>query len=185
MPAEDLTDEELMANLVRGDDTAFRALVVRYRGRVFHVALAIAGDEAAAEDALQETFLAVHRNAASFGGTAFRAWLFTIARHAALRPRRKQLPIPVEDDTLEALGEAAGWGADDELDANALRSRLAGALAALASEDREVLVLRDLEERSAQETASLLGLTVQATKSRLHRARLRLAAKLRGGDHGS
>jgi len=184
VPAEDLADEELMARVVRGDAAAFRALVVRYRGRVFHIALAITADEAAAEDALQETFLAVHRSAASFGGTAFRAWLFTIARHAAVRPRRRQLPIPVEDSTLEALGEAAGWGADDELDASALRVRLAGALADLSPEDREVLVLRDLEERSAQETASVLGLTLQATKSRLHRARLRLAATLRGADHG-
>ncbi|MFN0246377.1 MAG: RNA polymerase sigma factor [Kofleriaceae bacterium] len=174
-----------MKRLVRGDDAAFRTLVVRYRGRVFHLALAITGDEAAAEDALQDTFLAVHRSAASFGGTAFRAWLFTIARHAAIRPRRRHVPIPVEEETLEALGEAAGWGADDELDENALRSRLAGALANLAPPDREVLVLRDLEERSAQETATMLGLTVQATKSRLHRARLRLAAALRGGDHGS
>lgn len=172
-----------MNGVVRGEDAAFRTLVHRYRGRVYHLALAITGDAAGAEDALQETFLAVHRSAASFGGSAFRAWLFTIARHEAARPRRRRVPIPVEEETLEALGEAAGWGAGEELDARALRAKLGGALTQLSEEDREVLVLRDLEERSAHETASMLGLTIQATKSRLHRARLRLAAKLRGGVH--
>lgn len=174
-----------MQRLVRGDDAAFRTLVVRYRGRVYHLALAITGNPSAAEDALQDTFFAVHRSAASFAGTAFRAWLFTIARHAAARQRRPHAPVPVEEDTLEALGEAAGWGADDQLDAATLRSRLAAALAALAPDDREILVLRDLEERPAEEAAARLGLTVPATKSRLLRARLRLAAQLRGGDHGT
>lgn len=173
-----------MARVVAGDAAAFHALVTRYRGRVYHLALAITGDRAAAEDALQETFLAVHRSAASFAGAAFRAWLFTIARHAAARTQRGPRPVPVEDATLEALGEAAGWGADDALDAHALRARLADALARLAPEDREVLVLRDLEERSGDDTAAALGLTLQAMKSRLHRARLRLAAELRGGCHG-
>lgn len=168
-----------------GDARAFETLVTRYRGRVYHVALAITGDESAAEDALQETFLAVHRNAATFGWVAFRAWLYTIARHAALRSRRRQVPVPVADETLEALGEAAGWGADDELDGATLRTRLAGAIAQLGAEDREVLALRDLEERTTHETAAALGLSLQATKSRLHRARLRLAAKLRGEHHGS
>lgn len=184
MPDE-IADEILMSRVTSGDDAAFQILVRRHRGRVYHIALAITGDAAAAEDALQETFLAMHRSAKTFGGTAFRAWLFTIARHQALRPRRRQQPIPVEDETLEALGEAAGWGADDELDARSIRARLAGALERLAPEDREVLVMRDLEERSTQDTAAELGLTVQATKSRLHRARLRLAAELRGDGHGA
>lgn len=172
-----------MGRVVGGDTAAFQALVVRYRGRVYHLALAITGERSAAEDALQETFLAVHRGAASFAGVAFRAWLFTIARHEAARTQRRHTPIPMEDTTLEALGEAAGWGADDELDAHAMKTRLAGALARLSSEDREVLVLRDLEECSGEATAASLGLSLQAMKSRLHRARLRLAAELRGGSH--
>lgn len=173
-----------MSRVASGDSAAFRELVVRYRGRVYHLALAITGDTAAAEDALQETFLAVHRNAASFRGAAFRAWLFTITRHEASRTRRRT-PIPVEETTLEQLGEAAGWGADDDLDVHAMRLRMPEVLARLSAEEREVLVLRDLEERSGEETAATLGLTLQAMKSRLHRARLRLVAELRGGRHGA
>jgi len=174
-----------MSRVAAGDPAAFHALVVRYRGRVYHLAMAITGDRTAAEDAMQETFLAVHRNAAGFGGVAFRAWLFTITRHEASRTRRRRTPIPVEDKTLEALGEAAGWGASDELDAHAMRTRMAEAIARLSADDREILVLRDLEERSGDETAATLGLTLQAMKSRLHRARLRLAAELRGDRHGT
>lgn len=174
-----------MRRVVAGDAEAFHALVIRYRGRVYHIALAVTGDPAAAEDALQETFLAVHRHATSFAGVAFRAWLFTITRHEATRTQRRRAPIPVDETTLEALGEAAGWGADDQLDAEAMKSRLASALARLAPEDREILVLRDLEERPGGETATTLGLTVQAMKSRLHRARLRLAAEMRGDHHGA
>lgn len=174
-----------MGRVAARDASALHELVARYRGRVYHLALAITGDTAAAEDALQETFLAVHRSAASFAGVAFRAWLFTITRHEAARTQRRRIPIPVEDATLEALGEAAGWGADEALDAHAMKARLASALSRLSDEDRDVLVMRDLEERSGDETAGALGLTLQAMKSRLHRARLRLAAELRGDDHGA
>lgn len=183
MLAEVISDEELMIRVAARDTSALHEIVSRYRGRVYHIALAITGDSAAAEDALQETFLAVHRNAASFGGAAFRAWLFTITRHEAARTQRRRIPIPMADETLEALGEAAGWGVDEQLDAHTMKSRLAYALGRLSGEDREVLVLRDLEERSGDETAAALGLTLQAMKSRLHRARLRLAAELRGDDH--
>ena len=83
---------------------------------------------------------------------------------------------------LPELGEAAGWGSESP-EAEVLRAerraRLARALDALAPEDREVLVLRDLEELTGEETAAALGLSLAAMKSRLHRARLRLAAQLR------
>jgi RNA polymerase sigma-70 factor (ECF subfamily) len=63
------------------------------------------------------------------------------------------------------------------------REWLARALARLSQADREVLILRDLEGLSGEETAAALGVTVRAMKSRLHRARLRLAAQLREGRH--
>lgn len=180
---DERTDEQLMAALVEGEESAFDVLVARYRGRLYHIALAITGDAAIAEDVLQETLLAVYRSASTFRGVAFRAWLFTIARHQATRTRRRPIPIPIEDDALASLGEAAGWGASDDLGEKDLQDRLARALAGLDAADREILVLRDLEERSGHETAEALEITVQAMKSRLHRARLRLAAALRGEHH--
>ena len=139
---------------------------------------------AAAEDVLQETFLAAWRAAGSFEGrSAARTWLLTIARNQAWHHRERAARLPVDDGAeLPELGEAAGWGAQSP-EEGALRSErralLARALAALAPEDREVLVLRDLEELTGEEAAAALGLSLAAVKSRLHRARQRLAAELR------
>jgi RNA polymerase sigma-70 factor (ECF subfamily) len=88
----------------------------------------------------------------------------------------------MDDVPLPELGEAAGWG-DQNPEEGALRSErrgcLARALEALGPEEREILVLRELEELTGEETAAALGIGLAAMKSRLHRARLRLAAQLR------
>ena len=143
-------------------------------------------DNVAAEDVLQETFLAALRGAAGYRGPApVLAWLRTITRHAVYRLGRRANQVAVPDDTLELLGQAAGWGADDvavaaeRAESHALLRR---ALAELDPADREILVLRDLEGLPGDEVAATLGLTLPAEKSRLHRARLRLAAGLRRLD---
>ena len=140
-----------------------------------------------AEDALQETFLACWRSAGTFaGGDSARHWLLAIARNAARRLYRRKRGEPHEFVSLDELGREAGWGggaADPPLapdDRAAARETLEAALMTLSAEEREVLILRDLEGFSGEETASLLHLTLPAAKSRLHRARLRLAAALRG-----
>lgn len=141
-----------------------------------------------AEDALQEAFLAAWRAAGSFAGTgSARAWVLTIARNALHRRYRRRAGEPADVIPLDRLGEKAGWGAIDSPDALVERledrALLERALARLSEADREVLVLRDLEEFGGEETARLLGVTVAAVKSRLHRARLRLAAHLREEQH--
>ena len=188
MPAGDtegvLTDEELLSRTAAGERAAFDAFVARHERAVFRFARAATESSAAAEDVLQETFLAAWRAAGSFEGrSAARTWLLTIARNQAWHHRERASRLPVDDGAeLPELGEAAGWGAESP-EAGALRSErralLARALEALAPEEREVLVLRDLEELTGEEAAAALGLSLAATKSRLHRARLRLAAELR------
>jgi len=137
-----------------------------------------------AEDALQDAFISAWRSAAGFAGDgSARGWVLTIARHALHRRYRRRAGEPESFETLDELGAAAGWGSDEPPDAMVerleSRERLQQALAALAEDDREVLILRDLEEMSGEETARVLGLSIRAMKSRLHRARLRLAARLR------
>ena len=89
---------------------------------------------------------------------------------------------------MEELGLQAGWGgppfSETFLETLARRDVLEKALARLSPEEREVLVLRELEGLSGKETAELMELSLNAMKSRLHRARLRLASVLVGGDHG-
>jgi len=178
-----LTDEELLKRTAAGEREAFDELVVRHQAAVFRFARAATEGPAAAEDVLQETFLAAWRAAGTFQGrSAVRTWLLTIARNQAWHQRERVGRVPVDDVALPELGEAAGWGDQSPEDA-AVRSqrlgRLARALASLGPEEREVLVLRELEELTGEETAAALGIGLAAMKSRLHRARLRLAAELR------
>lgn len=178
-----LNDVELVARGAAGDHAAFGALVSRHQARVFRLARALTDSHHEAEDVLQQTFLSAWQSLASFRGDAsVRTWLLTIARHAAWQARARRSREPIDDVPLDELGQLAGWG---HLDPETLaaraqqRERLGAAFARLAPDDRQVLVLRDLDELSGEDTAAALGLSLAATKSRLHRARLRLAAELR------
>ena len=185
MPGEEdeLTDEALLARSAEGDRAAFDVLVGRYAASVLRLIRVRVGSPAEAEDVLQQTFLAAWRSAARFRGEArVKTWLFTIARNTAAKARDRAGRAPVADVPLDALGVEAGWGSDDpETIALAAERRdlLRAAFESLDDDAREVLTLRDLEELPGEETAALLGLSLTAMKSRLHRARLRLAAEVR------
>ena len=133
---------------------------------------------------MQQTFLNVYQHAASFRGDASaRTWLLTIARNTAYRLHGKAQREELVEEPLMELGVDAGWGsADPEAIAIAAERRgaLTRAMEMLSPEDREVLILRDLEGLRGSEAAEVLGIGERALKSRLHRARLRLAALLRG-----
>ena len=88
---------------------------------------------------------------------------------------------PVDARSLDELGVEAGWGAEDALEVLARKDALRQAMATLDPEDQEILTLRELEGLSGPEAAEVLGLSLAAMKSRLHRARLKLAAALRKG----
>lgn len=176
-------DIELISRTAEGDRRAFAELVERHAAAVLRLATAVTGSSAAAEDVLQQAFLSAYRNASSFRGDAsVRTWLLTIARHAAHRLRVENRRQELVEQNLVRLGVEAGWGSDDpEAIAIAAEQRVAlqTAMSGLSSEDQEVLVLRDLEGLRGAEAAEVLGISERALKSRLHRARLRLAAALR------
>lgn len=176
-------DHELLLRSGGGDMEAFEQLVRRHQASAFRLLRSLTRDVADAEDALQETFLAVWRSAGDFRGTgSARAWILTIARNAVRRQHRRRVDEPADLLPLDELGLQAGWGRDigrDDL-ASRLEDRAAleAALRTLATDDREVLLLRDVEGFSGAEVATALGISVPAMKSRLHRARLRLSAAL-------
>ncbi|MFO0696504.1 MAG: sigma-70 family RNA polymerase sigma factor [Polyangiales bacterium] len=180
-----MSDSELLARVAGGEKAAFHRFVRRHQAAVFRYLRALVRNEADAEDVLQQTFLAAFRGAAEarVEKTA-RAWLFTIGRHAAIRHGRLRAGEPSRHDSIDALGEEAGF-ADEagtpEAEAARLEERalLERALESLSSEDREILVLRELEGLRGEEAAEVLGLGLDATKSRLHRARLRFQAAFR------
>ncbi len=181
-------DHELIAAAARGDRAAFDRFVQRHVASLHRLARAFVESDADAQDVVQESFLAAYRSAGTYReelGTA-RTWLFSIARNQARRARRtsrERVPRrPLDDESVVSLGVDAGWGAElpdvDFARAEQIE-RLAQAFAALREEDREILILRDLEGLAGEQVAGLLGSSIAAMKSRLHRARLRLLAALR------
>ena len=178
-----ISDRDLIARTAEGDRRAFELLIERHAAAVLRLATA-ASDPSTAEDAMQQTFLSAYRYAATFRGDAsVRTWLLTIARNTTYRLRGKTQREELVEEPLMALGADAGWGSDDP-EAIAIaaerRDALRDALATLSPDDQEVLILRDLEGLRASEAAEVIGVGERALKSRLHRARLRLAALLRG-----
>jgi len=181
-------DATLLRLSAGGDETAFARFVERHQAGVWRRAVALTGQPADAEDVLQETFLAAWRGAAGFrGGVTHdaRAWLLTIATHAWQRmDRRASEFVAAEDDeSFDALAFRAGWGNTDDMDE---RSAIVhAAFARLAADDQRLLTLRDIEDLRGEDVAALLGLSLAAMKSRLHRARLRLAAAYEEVRRGS
>jgi RNA polymerase sigma-70 factor (ECF subfamily) len=180
--ASSITDRDLIARTAEGDRRAFEQLLERHAAAVLRLAEAVS-DPSTAEDAMQQTFLSVYEHAASFRGDAsVRTWVLTIARNAAHRLNRKTRREELVEQPLMQLGVEAGWGSDDP-EAIAIASERKGvlrkAMSLLSSDDQEVLILRDIEGLRGAEAAEVLGIGERAVKSRLHRARLRLAASLR------
>lgn len=195
-------DHALLAAVQAGEPRAFATYVRKHEAGVRRFLRTLLGDhQADVDDVAQEVFLQVFR-AARQGETSMptspRAWLYTVARHAAARRFRGQRDalVPahrrdVDDATfrhlsetppLLALGIAAGWGTETPEDVLTTRERqqaLRSALQRLPEASQQVLLVRDVLGLSGDEAAEVLGLHLAAQKSRLHRARLQLAAALR------
>ncbi|MEZ4217572.1 MAG: sigma-70 family RNA polymerase sigma factor [Myxococcota bacterium] len=184
MSDREAEDVALLARTARGDGEALGALARRHGPSVLRLARAITGDDGAAADVTQETFLAALRSAASYRaeGAPVRTWLFAIARNAARKHLRGARTAQGAERALVDLGIAAGWGAPDPERALARAEQaelIARAIASLSPADAEVLLLRDAEGLPGAEAARALGIELPALKSRLHRARLRLLEEVR------
>ena len=183
-----IKDERLLDRSARGDTAAFGDLVLRHGPALLRLARAYAADDASAEDIVQQALLDALRGAGTYrpGVSSVRTWMFAIARNVGRRSTRRAREVPTSappEPELIHLGLSAGWGAPDErLERAETATELARAIASLSSRDREVLLLRDVEGLSGEATAELMGIGLAATKSRLHRARLRLMSELRRSD---
>lgn len=179
-----LQDSELVTRVQQGQHDAFEELVSRYAGRLYSMGRRMCGNDDDAEDMLQETFIAAFKGMDAFRAEAkFSVWLFQIAKHACMRMRRKSKFAPRETLSLEELApnedelktlSVANWRRTpiDELLNKELQGALDEAVQLLPPDHRMVLLLRDVEGFSAEETGQIIGVSVPAVKSRLHRARL-------------
>jgi RNA polymerase sigma-70 factor (ECF subfamily) len=168
-PRVDELDPALIRAAAGGDLAAFERIVRAYQQHVWRFLRRLLGDRAAAEDVAQETFLRVYRALPGFAHEArFSTWVFRIARNAGLdelrrRRRRERLAAAVRPaDPVGSVGEA--------------RAEIEAALAGLPLDLREALVLVEVFGLPYAEVAAVIGVPVGTVKSRVFRARERLAA---------
>jgi RNA polymerase sigma-70 factor (ECF subfamily) len=176
--------EALVGAAQGGDADALDVLLRHYQPRLYRFGMKMCRDPEDAQDVLQETLFAAARTLGGFrGASSVSTWLYTIARSFCIKKRRRSVFAP-EFVSLEAaapLAEAARDRAPDperRLAEKELATALESAIASLEPQQREVLLLRDVEGLPAAEVAEVTGTSVAAVKSRLHRARVAVRDRL-------
>jgi RNA polymerase sigma-70 factor (ECF subfamily) len=167
-----------------GDVAALNELLVKHRQGVYRYGLEVCRTTEDAEDAVQETLWAATRAIKTFRGaaTSITSWLFAIVRRECLRliegHRRAPVPLNGMDDDFHSEAVSP----ESAVEARRANEALAAALGGLDVSYREVLLLRDVQQLSAPEAAGKLGISVDALKSRLHRARVALRDRITASD---
>src|ERR1035437_6306334 len=185
-----LGETELARALLAGETNAFERFVEHFRSKVFHYSWLMGGSPEDAEEVAQETLLKGFESFVQFREPdRVRAWVFRIARNVCLMQRRKSVFAPAHELSLDELPPAdevpdAGRAPEGEL----LRGELGAGIERRAVIDRvivelppsyrAVVLLRDLEELTTEETAQILDLGIDVVKTRLHRGRAAMRQKL-------
>jgi RNA polymerase sigma-70 factor (ECF subfamily) len=177
-------EEQMIASILSGDREKYHDLIRPYEQSVYRMALSFMKNESDAEDVAQEAFLNAFRNLATFRGQAkFSTWLISITVNAARGRLRRQSLVRMDslDETPEEGGHVSpallrDWREvpSEALERKEIREMLRAAIGGLAPIYREVVMLRDVEELSVEETATALTISVASVKTRLHRARIML-----------
>jgi RNA polymerase sigma-70 factor (ECF subfamily) len=171
--------------LLAGETDAFERFVEHFRSKVFHYSWLMCGRPEDAEEVAQETLIKVFENFEQLREPEHvRSWVFRIAKNACLMQRRKSVFAPTHELSLDELSPAvelsddAAGPPDGELLRSELRAILDRVIAELPQVYRAVVLLRDIEELSTEETAQILDLSTDVVKTRLHRGRVAMRQKL-------
>ncbi len=186
------TDEELVSAYLRGSKAAFDEIVRRYEDRLYRLSFRMLGNHHDALDAVQEILLKLLAALPKFQGRSrFGTWLYRLAANTCLDIRRKRGRTSAEslENTLEHspgasltfLDETDHDNPDIYVEQQYREQLVRAALEQLPESQRRLLELRDLEDLSNSQVASILGIEVGALKARLHRARQALKRVLDGG----
>jgi RNA polymerase sigma-70 factor (ECF subfamily) len=188
----DSVDETtLLERLRRGDEAAYEMLIRTYGGRMLSVARGLLRNEEDARDVVQSAYVSAFRGLPTFKGTSqLSTWLHRIVVNGALmklRTRRRKPEASIEDLLPGFLEDGhhvenfSGWAsqADRLLEHKQMRQVVRAAITELPETHRAVLILRDIEDMTTEEAAGALGITPNAVKIRLHRARQALATLVR------
>lgn len=194
--SEGSTESELIRSICAGERELFQTLVQPHQRTVYSVAYSVLNNAADAEEVAQEAFIKAFRNLGGFRAEAkFSTWLIQITLNEARRrlrsnrpevnQSRKEPPATEADDYLPI--DLADWREipSEALARKELRQAIERTIHHLQPIYREVLVLRDLQHLSTQETSELLGISEDSVKTRLRRARLMMREALAPGYDGS
>lgn len=173
----ELDETTLVVRAQEGDVRAFETLAGRHQAILYRLAVRIMGDGGEAEDALQEALLDAWRRIDRFrGDSAFSTWMYRVVTNRCVAMLRRRRPVPVED-----AGESApapdSPARSVELDAEL--TALGAAVRGLRDELRVCWVLRELEGLGYVEISAITGVSEDAVRGRIHRARVRLAEVMR------
>ncbi len=184
------TDVELVELVAAHEDGAFETVMRRHNGALFRVARAILKDDADAEDALQDAYVAAHRHLAEFRGTAkLSTWLTRIVINqslARLRSRKRDRVVALFDDQDGSRSDAVERAAADQSVESAETAAIRGQMRLLLERKidslplafRTVFVMREVEEMTVDETATCLAIPQATVRTRLFRARALLRESL-------
>ncbi|MFW5921597.1 MAG: RNA polymerase sigma factor [Polyangiales bacterium] len=186
-------DEELLRRFNEGDARTFEVILERYRRPVFNFVLRSVRDPSKAEDLLQEVFLRVVQRSEHFkGDSKFSTWLYTIARNLCIDTSRKMafrrhrsLDAPARSAEADGEGtpmvervEGREHGADRRAIAERMRTQLAAAVEELPDDQKEVFLMRQVQNLPFKEIAEIVGVPQNTVKSRMRYALERLREAL-------
>jgi len=186
-------ETELARAVIGGDLAAFEQFVELYRTKIFQYSYMMCGQREDAEEVSQEALMKVFENFDQVRTPeALKSWVFRVAKNACLMKRRRSVFAPKQELSLDELMPASEWREGERRieiadwkslpEADLLAGELHGAIRTAITElpeiYRSVLLLRDVEELTTEETAEILGVSTDTVKTRLHRGRLAVRKQL-------
>jgi RNA polymerase sigma-70 factor (ECF subfamily) len=188
MKQKKVTDTQLVEKVREGSMEAFEEIISRYESKVYNLAMRFCRNQEDAEEVLQDVFSTIYSKLDGFRGQSqFSSWMYRIIVNAAfmkLRKRKQSHTISLEDLAPQVRQSCLEQDnpvlhrSDTITQNNELRKTLDAAIGRLPSQYRAVFILRDVDGLSNQEVSEILGLSIPAVKSRLHRSRLMLRRRL-------
>ena len=175
LPSETLTDEQVVQRVLDGDEALFELIIRRHNQRLYRAVRSILRVDTDVEDVMQQAYVNAYTHLHQFaGGARFSTWLTRIAVHEALaRVRRSRLALagePAVDGTASRI-ESPELTPEEHASNEQLRQMLEHAILSLPEPYRVVLVMREVDGASTEETAAALEVSPDVVKTRLHRAR--------------
>lgn len=178
--------EELLARAREGELDALEALLESVQPQLYRFSLKMCRQQEDAEDVLQDSMLTLARTVQDFrGASSFSTWLYSITRSFCIKKRRKSKFAPEREESLDGLLQqdrnqirSTSPGPHEQVESAEVWQLVHHGIQKLEPDYREILVLRDIEGLPATEVAEIVGISVSAVKSRLHRARSQLRDQL-------